>query len=187
MKKTLKPRYLLPLLNCKIIWKSEKPAGAPTISHVMNTMLKSKRGGFIFYSRGQNIHKGGHIVGRLSNDDDNGDIYIVLKREIEALQPSQPFLRTSMTIIIIITLLSGKPTSILRIKLLPKTSQPLDIYSTLGGSQKHFLGNIKQYRKYLMSFASVLCRIILCVVLCQENYRQHCQFSTFSGRLPERN
>ena len=90
LEKISETKYLLPLLNCKIIWKSEKPAGAPTISHVMNTMLKSKRGGFIFYSRGQNIHKGGHIVGRLSNDDDNGDIYIVLKREIEALQPSQP-------------------------------------------------------------------------------------------------
>ena len=153
----------------------------------MNTMLKSKRGGFIFYSRGQNIHKGGHIVGRLSNDDDNGDIYIVLKREIEALQPSQPFLRTSMTVIIIITLLSGKPTSILRIKLLPK-NQPTPGYLLYSGRvPKTFLGNIKQYREYLMSFASVLCRIILCVVLCQENYRQHCQFSTFSGRLPERN
>ena len=98
----------------------------------MNTMLKSKRGGFIFYSRGQNIHKGGHIVGRLSNDDDNGDIYIVLKREIEALQPSQPFLRTSMTVIIIITLLSGKPTSILRIKLLPK-NQPTPGYLLYSG------------------------------------------------------
>ena len=39
--KISKTKYLLPLLNCKIIWKSEKPAGAPTISHVMNTMLKS--------------------------------------------------------------------------------------------------------------------------------------------------
>ena len=130
--KISKTKYLLPLLNCKIIWKSEKPAGAPTISHVMNTMLKSKRGGFIFYSRGQNIHKGGHIVGRLVNDDDNGDIYIVLKRKIEALQPSQPFLRTSMTLIIIITLLSGKPTSILRIKLLPK-NQPTPGYLLYSG------------------------------------------------------
>ena len=48
IEKISKTKYLLPLLNCKIIWKSEKPAGAPTISHVMNTMLKSKRGVFIF-------------------------------------------------------------------------------------------------------------------------------------------